>query len=133
MHRSGSITGVEAFRRIRSNSGLLVATVTIGALLGLVATRFVQSRTPIAAVYRAPHLEHALPVDTNSVFIEACVDSKGRVWNYRVISNRRASRDLSSEMKNVLTFTTFRTATYMGAPVASTAVFSLPEASFENR
>jgi len=82
----------------------------------------------VASVYTPPVLESA-SVHAERVVIEASVDSKGRVWNYRVVSDGRRVKDLSPEIKNSLIFTTFRLATYMGAPVAATAVLSFPNTS----
>jgi hypothetical protein len=101
-----------------------------GALLGFLAGRFIHVGSRVALVYTPPLLESA-SVDTDGVVIEAYVDSKGRVWNYRVIPNGRRAKDLSPQIKNSLIFTTFRPATYMGVPVAATAVLSFPNTSSE--
>jgi hypothetical protein len=99
-----------------------------GALLGFLIGRSIHTASRVASVYTPPVLESA-SVHADGVVIEAYVDSKGRVRNYRVVSNGRRVKDLSPEIKNSLIFTTFRPATYMGAPVAATAVLSFPNTS----
>ena len=117
-------------RRIRSHFGLLVVGAMFGGLLGFLAGRSIHMAPHVASVYTPPVLESA-SVHPDGVVIEAYVDSKGRVWNYRVISNDRRVRDLSPQIKNSLIFTTFRPAMYMGEPVAATAVLSFPNTSAE--
>jgi hypothetical protein len=100
-----------------------------GAAFGFLAGRYIHMASPSVSVYTPPVLETAF-VHADGVVVEAHVDSKGRVSNYRVISNgRNAVKNLSPEIKNSLIFTTFRPATYMGAPVASTAVLAFPNIS----
>jgi hypothetical protein len=99
-----------------------------GALLGFLGGRSIHSASRVASVYTPPVLESA-SLHADGVVVEAYVDSKGRVWNYRVISNGWSAKDLSPQIKNLLIFTTFRPATYMGAPVAATAVLSFPNPS----
>jgi hypothetical protein len=104
-----------------------------GALFGFLAGRYIHTASPNMSVYTPPVLETAF-IQADGVVVEAHLDSKGRVSNYRVISNgRNAAKDLSPEIKNSLIFTTFRPATYMGAPVASTAVLSFPNISADRR
>jgi hypothetical protein len=122
---------METLRRIRSRFGLLVVAAMFGALLGFLGGRFSHTASRVASVYTPPVLESA-SVHPDGVVIEAYVDSKGRVWNYRVIANGARPKDLSPEIKNSLIFTTFRPATYMGAPVAATAVFSFPNTSAQD-
>ena len=117
---------METLRRIRSHFGLLIVGAMFGALLGFLAGRSIHMASPVASVYTPPVLQSA-SVHPDGVLIEAYLDSKGRVWNYRIISNGQRARDLSPQIKNSLIFTTFRPARYMGEPVAATAVLILPE------
>jgi hypothetical protein len=119
---------METLRRIRSHFGLLLVAAIFGALLGFLAGRSIHMASRVASVYTPPVLESA-SIHADGVVIEAFVDSKGRVWNYRVISNGPRVKDLSLQIKNSLIFTTFRPATYMGAPVAATAVMSFRNTS----
>ena len=103
--------------------------MVFGAPFGFLAGRCIHMASPNVSVYTPPVLETAF-IYADGVVAEVHLDSKGRVSNYRVISNgRNAVKDLSPEIKNSLIFTTFRPATYMGAPVASTAVLSFPDIS----
>jgi hypothetical protein len=119
---------METLRRIRSHFGLLVVAATFGALLGFLAGRSIRTASRVASAYTPPVLESA-SVHADGVVIEVYVDSKGREWNYRVISNGRRAKDLLPQIKNSLIFTTFRPATYMGAPVAAAAILSFPNTS----
>jgi hypothetical protein len=61
----------------------------------------------------------------DSLVIEAYVDSNGRVQDYRVLSSPQDAKDLSPQVKIMLTeFTTFRPATSMGRPTVGRAVLS---------
>lgn len=122
---------MQILQRIRSHYDLLAIAVVFGALLGFLAARFIDADARVEAVYTPPQLERAVAIDYNSVVIEADVDAKGRVWNYRFVSNGQRLKNLSSEVKNSLIFTTFHPATYMGKAVPATAVFSFPVGSFE--
>jgi hypothetical protein len=57
--------------------------------------------------------------------IEAYVDSNGRVQDYRILSSPEDAKDLSPQVKIMLTeFTTFRPATSMGQRTSGRAVLS---------
>lgn len=118
---------METLRR-RPHFGLLAVAAMFGALLGFLAGRSIHMASGVATVYTPPVLESS-SVHADRVVIEAYLDSNGRVWNYRVVSNGRRVKDLSPEIKNSLIFTTLRPATYMGAPVGATAVLFFPDAS----
>jgi len=120
---------METLRRSRSLFGLLVVAIMFGALFGFLAGRYIHMASPNMSGYTPPVLETPF-IHADGVVVEAHLDSKGRVSNYRVVSNgRNAVKDLSPEIKNSLIFTTFRPATFMGAPVASTAVLSFPNSA----
>jgi hypothetical protein len=124
----GVYRSMEKLRRTRSHVSLLVVAAMFGALLGFLAGRCIHTASRVASVYTPPVLESA-SVHADGLVVEAYVDSKGRVWDYRVISNGRSAKDLSPDIKNSLIFTTFRPAKYMGEPVAATAVLSFPNTS----
>ncbi len=69
------------------------------------------------------------PINEDSLVIEAYVDATGRVQDYRVLSDPANQKDLPSEVKNMLIFTTFRPATSMGTPRSGTAVLSFSKIS----
>jgi len=121
---------METLRRIRSHFVLLITVATFGALVGFLAVRSIDVSRRGASAYTPPHLQQAPSVGANLV-IEAYVDLTGRVSDYRVISNGQGLKDLSPQIKNLLIFTTFRPATYMGRPIAATAVLSFPKTSSE--
>jgi hypothetical protein len=124
---------METIRRVGSHFGSLIMGVALGAVLGFGAAAFIHMRHRPRSVYTPLRLEHTVSPDPNSVFVEANVDSRGRVWNYRVLSNGKGAEDLSPEIKNSLIFATFRPATYMGTPVDATVVLSFPKSSSERR
>jgi len=105
-----------------------VVAAIFGTLLGFIGGRSSHTAPRVASVYTPPILK-STPDHADRVVIEADVDSHGRVWNYRVVSNEQGAKELSPEIKNSLIFTTFLPATYMGIPVAATAVLSFHDNS----
>jgi hypothetical protein len=83
---------METLRQIRLHFGLLIIIMAamFGALLGFLAGRSIHTCSPVAGAYTPPLLD-TTSFDIDGVVIEAYVDSKGRVWNYRVISKRPES------------------------------------------
>jgi hypothetical protein len=61
---------------------------------------------------------------SDSLVIEAYVDQRGRVDDYKILSDPGASQQLLPEVKRMLIFTTFRPATSMGHPISSHAILS---------
>jgi anti-sigma factor (TIGR02949 family) len=68
-------------------------------------------------------------MDTDSLVIEAYVDSQGRVDDYRILSDPGESQQLLPQVKRMLIFTTFRPAMSMGHPISSRAVLSFSRIS----
>jgi hypothetical protein len=68
------------------------------------------------------------PVSQDSLLIEAYVDAKGRVQDYRILSGRESPEDIR-ELNNMLIMTTFRPATWMGTPRPGTAILSFSKIS----
>jgi predicted anti-sigma-YlaC factor YlaD len=68
-------------------------------------------------------------LNDESLVIEAYVDANGRVQDYRILSDPDRLKDLPRQVKNMLIFTTFRPATWMGRPRAGTAVLSFSKIS----
>jgi anti-sigma factor (TIGR02949 family) len=68
-------------------------------------------------------------MDTDSLVIEAYVDSQGRVDDYRILSDPGTSQQLLPQVKRMLIFTTFRPAMSMGHPISSRAVLSFSRIS----
>jgi len=69
------------------------------------------------------------PIAEDSLVIEAYVDANGRVQDYRILSNPDELKDLPHPVKNMLIFTMFRPATWMGTPRPGTAVLSFSKIS----
>ncbi len=68
-------------------------------------------------------------MNTDSLVIEAHVDSRGRVDDYKILSDPGESQDLLPQVKRMLIFTTFRPAMSMGRPISSRAVLSFSRIS----
>jgi hypothetical protein len=68
-------------------------------------------------------------INEESLVIEAYVDRNGRVQDYRIISDPDKLRELPHQVKNMLIFTTFRPATWMGSPRPGTAIMSFSKIS----
>jgi hypothetical protein len=68
-------------------------------------------------------------INTESLVIEAYVDSHGRVQDYKILSDPGESQELLPQVKRMLIFTTFRPATSMGHPISSRAVLSFSRIS----
>jgi hypothetical protein len=63
-------------------------------------------------------------ITADSLVIEAYVDANGRVQDYRILSKPDELADLPHPVKNMLIFTTFRPATWLGTPRPGTAILS---------
>jgi len=69
------------------------------------------------------------PITADSLVIEAYVDASGRVEDYRILSKPDELADLPHPVKNLLIFTTFRPATWLGTPRPGTAILSFSKIS----
>jgi hypothetical protein len=121
---------------VPATAGLASAVVIFGFLMGLYTLPLQAGRPDVPLMlYTAPQLQQSafgMSIDSmkdDSLVIEAYVDSKGRVEDYRVLSNPQQMKDLPPQVKNMLIFTTFRPATAMGQPTAGTAVLSFSRIS----
>jgi hypothetical protein len=68
-------------------------------------------------------------ITEDSLIIEAYVDANGRVQDYRILSKPDELADLPHPVKNMLIFTTFRPATWLGTPRPGTAILSFSKIS----
>jgi len=121
---------------VPATAGLASALVTFGILMGFFALPLQAGRPDVPLMLNTePQLQQsAFESDLNSIkddplVIEAYVDSNGRVQDYRVLSSPDQMKDLPPQVKNMLIFTTFRPATFMGRPRAGTAVLSFSKVS----
>jgi len=121
---------------VPATAGLASAVLTFGFLMGVLALPLQAGRPDVPLMLNtAPQLEQSAfgsalsSIKGDSLVIEAYVDSNGRVEDYRVLSNPEEPKDLPPQVKNMLIFTTFRPATFMGRPTAGTAVLSFSKVS----
>ena len=120
---------------VPATAGLASAVVIFGFLMGFLALPLHAGADVPTMLNTAPQFERSAfgnslgGITDDSLVIEAYVDSNGRVQDYRVLSNPQQPKDLPTQVKNVLIFTTFRPATFMGRPTAGTAVLSFSKIS----
>jgi hypothetical protein len=126
---------VRAFM-VPATAGLASAVVTFAFFMGFYALPLQAGSSDVPLLLNtAPQLEQSAfgtalsSIKDDSLVIEAYVDSNGRVQDYRVLSNPQQPKDLPPQVKNVLIFTTFRPATFMGRPTAGRAVLSFSKIS----
>jgi hypothetical protein len=122
---------VQAFM-VPATAGLATAVVIFGFLMGFLALPLQADNSDVPLMLNtAPQLQQSAfgtaleSIADDSLVIEAYVDSNGRVQDYRVLSSPQDAKDLSPQVKIMLTeFTTFRPATSMGRPTVGRAVLS---------
>lgn len=120
-----------AFRAfmVPATAGLVVAVTVFAAIMGSVTVPL-QSATDVPFIKTAPQFKQSqfgMSLDSSnddSVVVEAYVDPFGRVDGYRILSNSKTAKELVPQVENMLIFTTFRPATYMGTPTSGRAVLS---------
>ncbi|MGH9500245.1 MAG: zf-HC2 domain-containing protein [Terriglobales bacterium] len=117
-------------------AGLATAVVIFGFLMGFLALPLQAGSADVPLMLNtAPQLQASAfgnsldSIKGDSLVIEAYVDSHGRVQDYRVLSDPDPSKDLPSQVKNMLIFTTFRPAMSMGRPTSGRAVLSFSRIS----
>jgi hypothetical protein len=117
---------------VPATAGLLAAVVIFGFLMGFLALPLQADNSDVPTMLNtAPQLQQSAfgtaldSIADDSLVIEAYVDSNGRVQDYRILSSPDDAKDLSPQVKIMLTeFTTFRPATSMGRPTVGRAVLS---------
>jgi hypothetical protein len=120
---------------VPATAGLASAVVVFGLLMGFVALPLQGSADVPLMLNTAPQLQASAfgtaldSIKDDSLVIEAYVDAHGRVQDYRVLSNPGTNKELPSQVKNMLIFTTFRPAMSMGRPTSGTAVLSFSRVS----
>lgn len=125
---------VHAFM-VPATVGLVSAVLIFGFIMGLALPLQADNPDVPLMLNTAPQLQQAAfgtaldSISGDSLVIEAYVDSNGRVQDYRVLSNPEEAKDLPAQVKNMLIFTTFRPATYMGQPTSGRAVLSFSKIS----
>ena len=121
---------------VPATAGLASAALTFAFFMGVMALPLQAGRADVPLMLNtAPQLEQSAfgsalsSMSGDSLVIEAYVDSNGRVEDYKVLSNPEEPKDLPPQVKNMLIFTTFRPATFMGRPTAGKAVLSFSKVS----
>jgi hypothetical protein len=120
---------------VPATAGLGCAVVIFVVLMGFLAPLQADNPDVPLVLYTAPQLQQSAfgttldSINDDSLVIEADVDSRGRVQDYRILSNPREATALLPQVKNMLIFTTFRPATAMGRPTPGRAVLSFSKIS----
>ena len=110
-------------------AGWIISAALLGVLVGALAAtlfRVHNSNVALGNAYLAPQLQQLPDAVGESLVVTAYVDAKGRISDYKVLSNAGESKFLPANIKNLLIFSVFRPATLMGQPIGATAtmVFS---------
>lgn len=117
---------------VPATAGMLSAVIMFGLMLGMLVP------VPLAASNDVPTLLYTPPeltsspfgfevmnnVNSDSLMIEAFIDSNGRVQDYRILSSPDSAKDIMPELKKMLIFTQFRPATSFGQPTAGRAILT---------
>lgn len=118
---------------VPATTGLLATVLAFGILAALLSSPMsVQANAADVPLVLAtePVLQQSSfgytvgPITEDSLVIEAYVDANGRVEDYRILSKPDELSDLPHPVKNMLIFTTFRPATWLGTPRPGTAILS---------
>lgn len=120
---------------VPATAGVFATIVIFGLLMGFITPVQADTSDVPLLISTGPELQQTGfdvslgSVNSDSLVIEAYVDSNGRVQDYRILSDPDKLKDLPTEIKNMLIFTTFRPATWMGSPRPGTAVLSFSRIS----
>jgi len=115
---------------VPATAGVVATIVIFGPLMGFITPVQANTNDVPLMISTGPELQEngfaMTPgaINEDSLVIEAYVDANGRVQDYRILSDPDKLRDLPHPVKNMLIFTTFRPATWMGSPRPSTAILS---------
>ena len=124
---------------VPATAGLAAAVVIFVVLMGFMAPLQADNSDVPLMLHTAPQLQQSAfgsaldSINDDSLVIEAYVDSKGRVQDYRILSDSKEDNPLLPQVKkNMLiftTFTTFRPALSMGRPTTGRAILSFSRVS----
>ncbi|MGH9544100.1 MAG: anti-sigma factor family protein [Terriglobales bacterium] len=124
---------------VPATAGLAAAVVIFVVLMGFLAPLQADHSDVPLMLHTAPQLQQSAfgstldSINDDSLVIEAYVDSKGRVQDYRILSDSKNDNALLPQVKkNMLiftTFTTFRPALSMGRPTTGRAILSFSRVS----
>jgi hypothetical protein len=126
---------VKAFM-LPAMAGLVLAVAVFVLLMGSFAVPLqANTGSDVLLMNTAPEFQQAAfgmstdSINDDSLVIEAYIGPTGRVDDYRILSDPQGQRDLPSEVKNMLIFTTFHPATYLGKPTTGRAILSFSKIS----
>jgi hypothetical protein len=125
---------VRAFM-VPATAGIFATIIVFGLLMGFITPVRANSNDVPLLISTDPELQSTGfgvsmgEINEESLVIEAYVDRNGRVQDYRIISDPDKLRELPHQVKNMLIFTTFRPATWMGSPRPGTAIMSFSKIS----
>lgn len=126
---------VKAFM-LPATAGLVLAVTGFVLIIGsFTAPLKAKAASDALLMNTAPEFQQAAfgmstdSISDDSLVIEAYIDPAGRVDDYRILSDPHGQKDLPTEVKNMLIFTTFRPATYLGKPTTGRAILSFSKIS----
>ena len=123
---------------VRGAAGLATATVLLGVLALMVGT--VAEPTPVAATEAtadsttSPQFLYTVGgTDSRGSFsqpvlVEVAISSKGRVYDYRIVSGP-TTKEVRESLENILLMSHFAPAQFYGVPVPGNAILSFSGAS----
>jgi len=124
---------------VPATAGLAAAVLIFVVLMGFMAPLQADNSDVPLMLHTGPQLQQSAfgsaldSINDDSLVIEAYVDSKGRVQDYRILSDSKGDDPLLPQLKkNMLiftTFTTFRPALSMGRPTTGRAILSFSRVS----
>lgn len=125
---------VRAFM-VPATAGIFATIIVFGLLMGFITPVRANSNDVPLLLSTDPELQSTGfgitmgEITEDSLVIEAYVDANGRVQDYRILSDPDRVKELPHPVKNMLIFTTFRPATWMGSPRPGTAILSFSKIS----
>ena len=120
---------------VPATAGVVATIVIFGVLMGFITPVQANNSDVPLMISTNPELQQTGfgvsfgAINEDSLVIEAYVDANGRVQDYRILSDPDKLQELPHQVKNMLIFTTFRPATWMGSPRPGTAVLSFSKIS----
>ena len=123
---------------VPATTGLVATVLIFGVLIGLLASppAVHANAADVPLMFTTdPELQPSSfgfsmgVASEDSLVIQAYIDANGRVQDYRILSDPDKLKDLPHPIKNMLIFTTFRPATWMGSPRPGTAILSFSKIS----
>lgn len=120
---------------VPATAGVFAAIVIFGLVMGFISPVQANTNDVPLLISTDPELQQSAfdltlsEAGPDSLVIEAYIDAHGRVENYRILSDQDQSKELPSQVKDVLIYSRFRPATWMGSPRPGTAVLSFSRIS----